>query len=119
MKLKVLTRESARQEIRDAAHRRRRTKGQHELVGFADCVSICRANSLVTADVLVAAGVKAVARPVPRRTLLLTAKQRREIALGGAWEHAPGDVTSGAACRSHPRAKVRGPKIKEQKEGRK
>jgi hypothetical protein len=67
-----------------------------------EAVAVVRHNRLVKPDVLVAAGFKASGRKAPNRTLVQTVKQRREIAVGGAWEH-PTGTTSGEIDPPRPR----------------
>lgn len=64
-------------------------------------VAVVRHHGLVKPDVLVAAGFKPTGHKAPVRTLVLTAKQQREIAVGGAWEY-PNGVISGALDPPRP-----------------
>jgi hypothetical protein len=79
----------ARQAVMAAANAHIRTTRHTEPLNarqIQQAVQLVRHHALVSPAVLEAAGFKVSARPIPRRTLVLTAKQRRETAAGAAVE---------------------------------
>lgn len=97
---KIRDRDQARKAICDAANRR---QGKDKLLGVQPAVCVCRAGNLVSPEVIALAGFNARSpRHAPVRTLVLTAKQQREIAYGLNPVIPPRGVTSGAFNPSRP-----------------